>query len=110
MEKLLASEISVFSGKNIDNLTMTKREVITESTFFYDIITILVNCDSANALNFPHETRIGEFILQKLLLTIIEFIKYTRRVEIILILISLITKGVEVQKRKINYSARILLE
>ena len=38
------------------------------------------------------------------LLTIVEFIKYTCQVEIILILISLITKGVEVQRHKINYS------
>ena len=59
--------------------------------------------------NFTHETRIGEFII-KLLLTIVEFMKYTCRVGIILILISLITNGVEVQKHKINYSTRTLLE
>ena len=59
--------------------------------------------------NLPHETRTGEFII-KLLVTIVEFIKYTCRVGIILILISLITNGIEVQRRKINYSTSTLLE
>ena len=59
--------------------------------------------------NFPHETRIGELII-KLLLTIVEFIKYICRVGIILILISLKTNGIEVQRRKINYSTCTLVE
>ena len=59
--------------------------------------------------NFPYEMRIGEFII-KLVLTIVKFMKYTCQVRIIPILISLITIGVEVQRRKINYTIRILLE
>ena len=59
--------------------------------------------------NFPHEISIGEFII-KIVQMIAEFIKYTCQVGIILILISLITNGVEVQRRKINYSTHTLLK
>ena len=65
---------------------------------------ILVISDSVMFNNFPYETRIGEFII----LTTVEFMKYTCRIGIILILISRITN--EIQRRKINYSTRALLE